>query len=189
MLWEINMAKTNSSMLVLGLTAVSAFTMLFATNLITKPILETRENQRYLDLLKMDSLGDYDVGEAIVPTGDLLSAGITEIKPFYLNNILVAVVYTGDASGYSRTTGLSFRLGIREGMMTQFVVDAHGESQGYGAEVLLNVPDALENLRIEEESSWTASLVAISTGSTVTRRGIINVLKAIRIDYIQRMDG
>jgi hypothetical protein len=183
------MAKTNSSMLVLGLTAVSAFTMLFATNLITKPILETRENQRYLDLLKMDSLGDYDVGEAIVPTGDLLSAGITEIKPFYLNNILVAVVYTGDASGYSSTTGLSFRLGIREGMMTQFVVDAHGESQGYGAEVLLNVPDALENLRIEEESSWTASLVAISTGSTVTRRGIVNVLKAIRIDYIQRMDG
>jgi hypothetical protein len=74
-------------------------------------------------------------------------------------------------------------------MMTQFVVDAHGESQGYGAEVLLNVPDALENLRIEEESSWMASLVAISTGSTVTRRGIVNVLKAIRIDYIQRMDG
>jgi hypothetical protein len=44
------MAKPTSSILVLGLTAISAFSILFATQLITQPILETRENQRYLDL-------------------------------------------------------------------------------------------------------------------------------------------
>jgi hypothetical protein len=71
--------------------------------------------------------------------------------------------------------------------MTQFVVDAHGESAGYGADVLVNVPDALENIGIEAESLWTASLLSISTGSSMTRRGIVNVLKAIRLDYINRM--
>jgi hypothetical protein len=183
------MTKTISSILVLGLTAVFAFSILFTTNLLTAPILETRENQQYLDLLNMDTLGDYEVGEAIVPTGDLFVSGITEIKPFFQNNDLVAVVYTGEASGYSRTTGLSFRLGIRNGIMTQFVVDAHGESAGYGADVLVNVPDALENIGIEAESLWTANLLSISTGSSMTRRGIVNVLKAILVDYVERMSA
>jgi hypothetical protein len=181
------MAKPTSSILVLGLTAISAFSILFATQLITQPILETRENQRYLDLLKIESLADYQVGEAILPTGELLAAGITEIKPFFQNEMLTAVAYTGVTSGYA--SGLSFRLGIRDGIITQFVVDAHGESQGYGADVLVNVPEALEDLLIVEESTWTASLIAISTGSTMTRRGIVNVLKAIRLDYIERVDS
>jgi hypothetical protein len=55
--------------------------------------------------------------------------------------------------------------------------------------VLVNVPEALEDLLIVEESTWTASLIAISTGSTMTRRGIVNVLKAIRLDYIERVDS
>jgi hypothetical protein len=181
------MAKTTSSILVLGITAVTAFSILFATSVLTAPILENRVNQRYLDLLNLDSLGDYEVGDVILPTGDLLTAGITEIKPFYLNNDLDAVAYTGSTSGYAN--GLLFRVGIRHGIITQFVVDAHGESVGYGADVLVNFPAALENLRIEEESVWTASLVSISTGSTMTRRGIVNVLKAIRIDFIERMGG
>ena len=183
------MAKIPSSILVLGLTAVSSFSILFTTNLITKPLLENRENQRYLDLLNLESLGDYEAGLAIVPTGELQTAGITEIKPFYLNNNLAAVVYAGSATGFSTTIGITFRLGIRDGVITQFIVDGHGESSGYGADVLLNVPEALENLNIEAESLWTASLVSISTGSTMTRRGIVNVLKAIRVDYIERMGG
>jgi hypothetical protein len=173
--------------LVLGLTAIAAFSILFATQIITQPILETRENQRYLDLLKIDSLEGYQVGESILPTGALLTAGITEIKPFFQSEMLTAVVYTGITSGYA--SGLSFRLGIRDGIIIQFVVDAHGESQGYGADVLVNVPEALEDLLIVEESTWTASLIAISTGSTMTRRGIVNVLKAIRLDYIERVDS
>ena len=181
------MAKPSTSILVLGLTAIAAFSILFATQIITQPILETRENQRYLDLLKIDSLEGYQVGESILPTGALLTAGITEIKPFFQSEMLTAVVYTGITSGYA--SGLSFRLGIRDGIIIQFVVDAHGESQGYGADVLVNVPEALEDLLIVEESTWTASLIAISTGSTMTRRGIVNVLKAIRLDYIERVDS
>jgi hypothetical protein len=181
------MAKPSTSILVLGLTAIAAFSILFATQIITQPILETRENQRYLDLLKIDSLEGYQVGESILPTGALLTAGVTEIKPFFQSDMLTAVVYTGITSGYA--SGLSFRLGIRGGIIIQFVVDAHGESQGYGADVLVNVPGALEDLLIVEESTWTASLIAISTGSTMTRRGIVNVLKAIRLDYIERVDS
>jgi hypothetical protein len=189
MLWEIKMAKTTSSILVLGLTAVSAFSILFATSLITEPILEMRMNQRYLDLLNLDSIGEYEVGNAIIPTGELFNAGIIEIKPFYLNNRLVAVVYAGSASGFSATTDITFRLGIREGIITQLVVDSHGESAGYGADVLVKVPETIQNIAIEEESLWTSRVLAISsglTGSTITKRGIINVLKAIRVDYIQR---
>lgn len=181
------MAKPSTSILVLGLTAIAAFSILFATQIITQPILETRENQRYLDLLRIDSLEGYQVGESILPTGALLTAGVTEIKPFFQSEMLTAVVYTGTTSGYA--SGLSFRLGIRDGIIIQFVVDAHGESQGYGADVLVNVPEALEDLLIVEESTWTASLIAISTGSTMTRRGIVNVLKAIRLDYIERVDS
>jgi hypothetical protein len=179
------MAKPTSSILVLGITAVSTFSILFATSLLTAPILENRMNQRYLDLLNLNSLGDYEVGDAIIPTGDLFNAGIIEIKPFFQNNLLAAVAYTVTTSGFA--SGLTFRLGIREGIITQFIVDANGESAGYGADVLVNVPEALENLGIEEESLWTSSLVGISTGSTITRRGIVNVLKAIRVDYIQRL--
>lgn len=181
------MAKSTSSILVLGLTAVASFSILFATSLLTAPILANQENQRYLDLLNLDSLGEYEPGEVIIPTGDLLTSGMTEIKPFYLNDQLAAVVYAGRTRGFSASTDIIFRLGIREGIITKFIVDANGESAGYGANVLVNVPDALENLTIEEESIWTASLVSISTGSTITRRGIINVLKAIRTDYMERM--
>jgi hypothetical protein len=184
MLWEIKMAKTTSSIFVLGITAVTAFSILFATSLITEPILDNRTNQRYLDLLNLDSLGEYVVGDTMVPTGDLFNAGITEIKPFYQNNIFVAAAYTVTTSGFA--SGLTFRIGIHNGNITQLIVDAHGESAGWGADVLVNVPEAIENLAIEEESLWTSRLVAISTGSTFTRRGIINVLKAIRVDYIQR---
>ena len=181
------MAKTTSSILVLGITAVAAFSILFATNLLTITIIENTEKQRNLDLLNLDSLGDYVIGDVIIPTGELLTAGITEINPFYLNNNLAAVVYAGRATGFSRTIEITFRLGIRDGVITHFVIDSHGESVGWGADVLLTVPDALENLGIEAESLWTASLVSISTGSTRTRRGIINALKAIKTDYIERM--
>jgi hypothetical protein len=183
------MAKSTSSILVLGITAVSAFSILFATSLLTAPILENRMNQRYFDLLNLDSLGDYEAGDVIIPTGDLFNAGITEIKPFYLNNRLAAVVYAGTANGFSTITDITFRLGIREGIITQLIVDSHGESAGYGADVLVNVPEAIENLGIEAESLWTSRVVAISsesTGSTITKQGILNVLKAIRVDYIQR---
>jgi hypothetical protein len=180
------MDKPTTSLLVLGLTAMSAFSILFATNIITQPILETRENQRYLDLLNIDSLADYQVGEAIVPTGDLFTAGILEVKPFFQDNVLIAVAYTGVTNGYA--PGLSFRLGIKEGIITNLVIDAHGESEGYGADVLLSVPEVLSGVTINEESLWTASLVSISTGSSITRRSIINVLKAIRLDYLQRVD-
>ena len=117
------MAKPFSSIFVLGLTAISAFSVLFATHLITLPILLTRENQRYLDLLKIDSLEDYQVGEAILPTDALLTAGIKEIKPFFQNDILKAVAYTGVTTGYA--PGLSFRLGIKEGIITNLVIDKH----------------------------------------------------------------
>ena len=180
------MDKPTTSLLVLGLTAISAFSMLFATNIITQPILETRENQRYLDLLKIDSLTDYQVGEAFVPTGDLLAAGILEVKPFFQANVVKAVAYTGVTNGYA--PGLSYRLGIKEGVITNFIIDQHGESAGYGADVLLSVPEVLSGVAIGEESLWTASLVSISTGSSITRRSIVNVLKAIRLDYSQRVD-
>jgi hypothetical protein len=180
------MDKPTTSLLVLGLTAMSAFSILFATNIITQPILETRENQRYLDLLNIDSLADYQLGEAFAPTDDLLAAGILEVKPFFQDNVLKAVAYTGVTNGYA--PGLSFRLGIKEGIITNLVIDAHGESEGYGADVLLSVPEVLSGVTINEESLWTASLVSISTGSSITRRSIINVLKAIRLDYLQRVD-
>jgi hypothetical protein len=183
------MAKTTSSILVLGLTAVSAFSILFATSLLTTPILENRVNQRYIDLLNLDSLGDYEVGDTIIPTGELFNAGITEIKPFYLNYRLDAVVYAGTANGFSTSTDIIFRLGIRDGIITQLVVDSHGETADYGADVLVKLPDAIENIGIEAESLWISRVVAITsrlTGSTMTKRGILNVLKAIRVDYIQR---
>jgi hypothetical protein len=183
------MAKTTSSILVLGITAVAAFSILFATNLLTITIIENREKQRNLDLLNLDSLGDYVIGDVIMPTGELLTAGITEIKPFYLNNNLAAVVYAGSATGFSKTIEITFRLGIRDGVITQFVVDSHGESVGWGTDVLVNVPDALENIGIEAESLWTANLLSISTGSSMTRRGIVNVLKAILVDYVERMSA
>jgi hypothetical protein len=180
------MAKPTSSFFVLGLTAISAFSILFGTHLITSPILLNRENQRYLDLLNLPSLGDYQIGETITPTGTLQSSGIIEIKPFFLNDELKAVAYTGVTTGYA--PGLSFRLGIKEGIITKLVIDKHGESAGYGADVLLRFPDVLSNVAIDEESLWTASLLSVSTGSSVTRRSIVNVLKAIRFDYQERVD-
>ena len=89
-------------------------------------------------------------------------------------------------NGYA--PGLSYRLGIKEGLITNFIIDQHGESAGYGADVLLSVPEVLSDVAIDEESLWTASLVSISTGSSITRISIINVLKAIRLDYLQRVD-
>jgi hypothetical protein len=183
------MAKPFSSIFVLGLTAISAFSVLFATHLITLPILLTRENQRYLDLLKIDSLEDYQVGEAILPTDALLTAGITEIKPFFQNDILKAVAYTGVTTGYA--PGLSFRLGIKEGIITNLVIDKHGESAGYGAYALSRFPEVLKDLAIDEESLWMASLLSVSlTGVSfsITTGSIVNVLKAIRIDYQERVD-
>ena len=183
------MAKPFSSIFVLGLTAISAFSVLFATHLITLPILLTRENQRYLDLLKIDSLEDYQVGEAILPTDALLTAGITEIKPFFQNDILKAVAYIGVTTGYA--PGLSFRLGIKEGIITNLVIDKHGESAGYGAYALSRFPEVLNDLAIDEESLWMASLLSVSlTGVSfsITTGSIVNVLKAIRIDYQERVD-
>lgn len=176
--------KPLSQSVVLGLTAATAFSLLFVTQLVTQPIILNHENQAYLTLLNLDSFVGYTIGETEITTGELRDAGIHEVKTFMLNDQIMAVTYSVQVRGYA--PGLTYRLGIRQGLIQQFVVDAHAETQGYGANALGLFPEALTLLPIANEASWTQALVGQSAGATITRRAIINSLQLIQRDYAER---
>jgi uncharacterized protein with FMN-binding domain len=178
------MAKPLPSYVLLGFTAIVSFSVLFVTNLITEPILINRENQAELTLLNLSDLGDYTVESIVVSEETLIDAGITHIKTFSQNSVVDAVTYTVMTTGYS--VNLNYRIGIRDGLIQQFKVVSHGETIGYGADALLLFPDALNQIAIDDASAWTAALVSVSTGATFTRRGIIDSLQAIQVDYAAR---
>lgn len=179
--------KPMPGFLLLGLTSVLSFSVLFVTHLITEPILINRANQADLTLLNLDSFGGYDIGELQTATGDLSAAGVQSFKTFTQNNEVVAVTYQVTTSGYAQ--GLSFRVGIREGLIQVLTVDQHSETVGYGANVINQVTTALALQPIADTNGWTAALVSISTGATFTRRGLVNALTVIRTDYLAKTGG
>ncbi|MGA0875878.1 MAG: FMN-binding protein [Bacilli bacterium] len=179
--------KKPSSSFVLGLTAMISFSVLFATHLVTEPILINRANEADLTLLNLDSFANYDIGEVEQATGELLASGIQTIKPFLQNNNVVAVTYSVITSGYAQ--GLTYRIGIREGRIQLIIVDAHNETPGYGGNVISQLQTTLAQQPIADTNAWTAALVSVSTGATFTRRGLVNSLTAIRTDYLARVGG
>jgi hypothetical protein len=178
------MAKSLPSYIVLGLTAIVSFSVLFVTNLITEPIFVNRENQADLSLLNLTNLGNYTIDTVEVVDETLIDAGIIGIKTFRRGNLPEAVIYTVNTNGFA--VNLNYRIGIREGFIQQLRVDMHGETTGYGADALLLFPNAIANLAIADESTWTSALVSVSTGATLTRRGIVNSLQTIKEDYATR---
>lgn len=179
--------KKPSSTLVLGLTAMISFSVLFATHVVTEPILINRANEADLTLLNLDSFANYDIGEVEQATGELLASGIQTIKPFLQNNNVVAVTYSVNTSGYAQ--GLTYRIGIREGRIQLIIVDAHNETPGYGGNVISQLQTTLGQQPIADTNAWTAALVSVSTGATFTRLGLVISLAAIRSDYLARVGG
>ncbi|MEY3431988.1 MAG: hypothetical protein RIS53_886 [Bacillota bacterium] len=181
------MSKPLPSVITVGLTAITAFSVLFATQLITQPIIENRLNQTYLHLLDLASFTGYQLGDVESATGDLLEAGIQSYRTYSIDQEIVAMTYEVVTSGYAQ--GLTFQIGIREGLIRKLIIIKHGETVGFGADALLDFPEALETLSLTDTNAWTAALLAVSTGATFTRRGVINSLMAIRDDYATRVGG
>ncbi|MFZ9139720.1 MAG: FMN-binding protein [Bacilli bacterium] len=179
------MAKPLPSFITVGLTAITAFSILFVTQFLTQPILENRENQVYLDLLDLNSFSGYTLGEFETATGELLEAGIQRYRTYRMENQIVAMTYEVNTNGYA--SGLQFQIGIREGIIRQLLVMQHNETTGYGADALLEFPDAMNGLPLNDTNAWTAELVSVSTGATFTRRGIVLSLTAIQADYASRI--
>jgi Na+-translocating ferredoxin:NAD+ oxidoreductase RnfG subunit len=181
------MAKVLPSWMVVGLTAVTAFTVLFTTHVLTQPILDTRANRAYLDLINLDDATGLSIEPAFIPSGDLFTSGIQEIKVFRQQNNLIAVTYKVSVSGYS--SGLNFDIGIRQGTIQVIRVVSHNETPGYGGDVLQELPSLLTGVAIDQEATWTSLLISQSTGVTLTRRGLLNALAVIRSDYASRIQG
>jgi len=179
------MAKATPSWLVVGLTAISSFVLLFSVNLITEPILLNRANERYLDLLNLETFAGYLISDPLVPTGALATAGGEEVKTFSQQNQVIAVTYQMKVTGYN--PGLIYRIGIRNGLIQTLRIDANQETPSYGGVFLTNAPDLLAGLPINDEAGWTAALVATSSGVTFTRNGLLNSLQAIKADYAERI--
>jgi uncharacterized protein with FMN-binding domain len=179
------MAKPLPGWFMIGLTSIVSFGVLFATNLITEPILINRENERYLDLLNLDSFVGITIGETEIPTGALATAGVQEVKAYFQQNNLYAVTYQVTITGYN--PGLTYRIGIRQGLIQTIRVDNHSETPGYGANLLTIFPETLQGIPIENEASWTTALIGVSTGVTFTRNGLLNSLTTIRTDYLGRI--
>jgi len=101
------MSKPLPSVITVGLTAITAFSVLFATQIITQPIIENRLNQAYLDLLDLNSFTGYTLGDVESATGDLLDAGIQSYRTYSIGDEIVAMTYdvitTGYASGLTAT--------------------------------------------------------------------------------------
>jgi len=179
------MAKPLPSVIIVGLTAITAFSVLFATQLVTQPIIENRLNQRYLDLLDLPSFTGYQLGDVELASGDLLDAGIQSYRTYSIASEIVAMTYEVVTSGYAQ--GLTFQIGIREGLIRNLMVIEHGETVGFGADALVDFPASLHQISLADTNAWTAALVSVSTGATFTRRGVINSLVAIRDDYALRV--
>lgn len=179
------MAKPLPSVISVGLTAITAFSVLFATQIITQPIIENRLNQTYLDLLDLNTFTGYSLGDVESATGDLLDAGIQSYRTYSIGDEIVAMTYDVITTGYA--SGLTYQIGIREGIIRKLVIIEHGETIGFGADALLDFPDAIDQLPIDDTNGWTAAFVSVSTGATFTRRGVINSLTAIRDDYVLRV--
>ncbi len=181
------MAKPLPSFMTVGLTALTAFSVLFGAQILTQPIIENRLNQVYLDLLDLNTFTGYTLGEVENATGELFDAGVQRYRTFGLGDEIVAVTYEVITNGYA--SGLTYQIGIREGIIRKLVVVAHAETVGFGADALLDIPDAIEGISLTDTNAWTAALVSVSTGATFTRRGIINTLTAIKDDYAFRIGG
>ncbi|MEY3609906.1 MAG: hypothetical protein RLZZ264_427 [Bacillota bacterium] len=179
------MAKPLPSVLTVGLTALTAFSILFATQVITQPIIDNRLNQTYLDLLDLNAFTGYTLGEVEVASGELLDEGIQTYRSYSMGDEVVAMTYEVVTNGYA--SGLSYQVGIREGVIRKLVIIQHAETVGFGADALLDFPEAIEQLPIADTNAWTAALLTVSTGATFTRRGVINSLTAIRDDYALRI--
>lgn len=179
------MAKPLPSVLTVGLTALTAFSILFGAQVITQPIIENRLNQTYLDLLDLNSFTGYTLGEVEVASGELLDEGIQSYRTFSIGDEIVAMTYEVVTNGYA--AGLTYHIGIREGIIRKLVIIEHGETLGFGADALVDFPEAIEQLPLADTNAWTAALLTVSTGATFTRRGVINSLTAIRDDYALRI--
>ena len=181
------MAKPLPSFISVGLTAVTAFSMLFATQIVTQPIIENRLNQVYLDLLDLNSFSGYTLGEVETATGELLDAGIERFRTYVIEDEIVAVTYEVRTNGYA--SGLMYHIGIRDGLIRKLNVIDHAETVGFGADALNDFPSAVAGIAIHDTNAWTAALVSVSTGATFTRRGVVNSLSAIQDDYAMRVGG
>ncbi len=179
------MAKPLPSVLTVGLTALTAFSILFSTQVITQPIIDNRLNQTYLDLLDLNAFTGYTLGEVEVASGELLDEGIQTYRSYSMEDEVVAMTYEVVTNGYA--SGLSYQIGIREGIIRKLVIIQHAETVGFGADALLDFPEAIQQLPIADTNAWTAALLTVSTGATFTRRGVINSLTAIRDDYALRI--
>lgn len=178
------MAKPLPGWLMIGITAIASFTTLFAVNLVTEPILLNRENAQYLQLLDLNTFAGFTIDDTIFTTGALSTAGVKEVKTFRQQNAVVAVTYQVTMSGYN--PGIQFAIGIRAGVIEGVRVDAHSETLGFGATLMNGLPTTLIGLTIHDTSSWTAAMLAQSTGATFTRSAMVSVLTVIAQDYQQR---
>jgi Na+-translocating ferredoxin:NAD+ oxidoreductase RnfG subunit len=181
------MAKRLPAWFVVGFTAITSFTVLFATDALTQPILDTRANRAYLDLINLDDATGLTIDDAFTPTGDLLLAGIQEVKVFRQQNAVIAVTYKVSVTGYA--SGLSYDIGIRNGLIQVIRVVSHNETPSYGADVMTELPTLLAGIAIDREDTWTSLLLSRSTGVTLTRRALLNSLAAIRSDYAMRIQA
>jgi Na+-translocating ferredoxin:NAD+ oxidoreductase RnfG subunit len=178
------MAKPVPGWLMIGLTAIASFSTLFAVNFITEPILLNRENAQYLDLLDLNTFAGYSIDETIFTTGTLSDAGIKEVKTFRQQNNIVAITYKISMDGYN--PGIEFSLGIRAAIIEGIRVDGHNETLGFGATLMNDLSNTIVGLTITDNASWTAAMLAQTTGATFTMSAMVAVMTAIAQDYQQR---
>ncbi len=125
--------------LFLGATALISGGLLTGVHLLTSPIIErTEQNRKFDGYKKVLTIESFERVSEDVVSDELKTAGITAKSSFYNGDMLLGVVYDVSMKGYAPDP-VKFQLGIKGDNFVGFNLLSHGETSGFGADLLKKV--------------------------------------------------